>query len=312
MKSLGMALGAVMTAMLVSGACVGDSDVELGSSNSGGSTGQAGNGDAAGPDGGSAGATSDGGGGSGVGGSGGDGGSGADCEPGCGVGLECCDGKCVNQNNDILNCGGCGTECTVGNPFCDNGTCGTAPCDLRGSVCAGNQFCCGTECCALDELCCVVPSSVVSPAACTKPVEGTCPTGTPGSVCAHPDTPIATPDGDRPIASLRHGDLIYSVNGDAVVVVPILRTTRTLVVDHEVMRIELDNGRELRISAGHPTADGRLLGDLQPGDMLLDVRITSVERVPYDAPATYDILPASDSGAYFAGGALIGSTITQP
>jgi hypothetical protein len=34
-----------------------------------------------------------------------------------------------------------------------------------------------------------------------------------------------------------------------------------------------------------------------------------VETVAYDPTHTHDILPASDSGAYFAGGALVGSTL---
>jgi hypothetical protein len=34
-----------------------------------------------------------------------------------------------------------------------------------------------------------------------------------------------------------------------------------------------------------------------------------VEIVPYGHPYTYDILPASKSGTYFAAGVLIGSTL---
>lgn len=39
------------------------------------------------------------------------------------------------------------------------------------------------------------------------------------------------------------------------------------------------------------------------------VVIVSANLVPYTHEATYDILPESDTGAYFAGGALIGSTL---
>jgi len=39
----------------------------------------------------------------------------------------------------------------------------------------------------------------------------------PDGRCASPDTPIATPDGERPIAELREGDLVYSVDGGAIV-----------------------------------------------------------------------------------------------
>jgi hypothetical protein len=39
------------------------------------------------------------------------------------------------------------------------------------------------------------------------------------------------------------------------------------------------------------------------------VRIERLTVVPYPHRFTYDILPASDSGTYFAGGVLIGSTL---
>ena len=51
--------------------------------------------------------------------------------------------------------------------------------------------------------------------------------------------------------------------------------------------------------------------ELGPGDRLGDAEIVSVEMIPYPEPFTYDILPASDTGAYFAGGALIGSTLRE-
>ncbi|HEX3597007.1 MAG TPA: hypothetical protein VHU80_17985, partial [Polyangiaceae bacterium] len=69
------------------------------------------------------------------------------------------------------------------------------------------------------------------------------------------------------------------------------------------------NGRSLDISAGHPTADGRLFGDLRHGGMLDGQPIESVEIVPYRHTETFDILPASEGGTYFAAGLLIGSTL---
>jgi hypothetical protein len=37
----------------------------------------------------------------------------------------------------------------------------------------------------------------------------------------------------------------------------------------------------------------------------------SVTDIPYEHDATYDILPDSTSGAYFASGVLIGSTLAR-
>jgi hypothetical protein len=128
-------------------------------------------------------------------------------------------------------------------------------------------------------------------------------------VCASPDTPIATPRGDRFISQLGVGDLVYTVEDEAIVPVPILRVNRTPVLAHEVVRVELAGGRTLEISAGHPTADGRTFGDLRAGGKLDGVSIEAIARVPYRHPYTYDILPASRSGHYFAAGLLIGSTL---
>jgi hypothetical protein len=133
--------------------------------------------------------------------------------------------------------------------------------------------------------------------------QGNCP------VCAAPTTRIATPTGERAIATLRPGDLVYSVHRNAVVAVPILRTGSTLVGRHQVVRVALDGGPVLEISAGHPTADGRVFGDLRPGAALDGHRIVAAEIVPYRHSRTFDILPDSTSGTYFAEGALIGSTL---
>jgi hypothetical protein len=38
-------------------------------------------------------------------------------------------------------------------------------------------------------------------------------------------------------------------------------------------------------------------------------QVVEAATVPYAHEATHDILPGSETGAYFAGGALIGSTL---
>jgi hypothetical protein len=131
-------------------------------------------------------------------------------------------------------------------------------------------------------------------------------------VCASPDTPIATPSGDRPIASLAVGDVVLSVDHGELAAVPIVATRRVPVEHHRVIEVRLEDGDVLHISAMHPTADGRTFGDLREGDYLGDRRVASARVVPYAHDATYDILPASDSETYFAAGALIGSTLAHP
>lgn len=304
----------LMVLVLACAGC-GDDDEGTGGSTTTGGSGAAGangsgaagtGGSGAGATGGSStGGTSDGGGG----GTAGAGGS-VPCVPDCEVGLECCNGVCVNQNNDIKNCGDCDNECMEVNPFCDNGTCGMAPCN--GGVCNDPEFCCGTQCCDAGMLCCVVPAGPVGPPTCTMPTDaGSCPPGNPGSVCAAPDTPVATPTGDRAIADLRVGDLVYSMHRDSLVAVPIERIHRTAVTHHRVMRVRLNNGAELMISPGHPTADGETFAQLTRGDVMYGPTVVEVALVPYPHAFTHDILPASDSGAYFTAGALIGSTLAD-
>jgi hypothetical protein len=133
--------------------------------------------------------------------------------------------------------------------------------------------------------------------------------GVPCPVCASPDTPIATPQGERPIAELKVGDLVYSVDRLAIRAVIIERVSRTRVTHHRVERVSFADGRTLEISALHPTADGRVFGELARGGSLDGHAIDSVELVPYLHEYTYDVLPASDSGSYFAAGMQIGSTL---
>jgi hypothetical protein len=146
---------------------------------------------------------------------------------------------------------------------------------------------------------------------CTDPIGGTCPKGCPECICASPDTPIATPEGTKAIANLRVGDLVYSVVHGKVAAVPIRRIRRVPAHDHTVARLVMESGVVLEISGVHPTADGRTIGALRAGDEVDGVRVRDARVIPYRFDATYDILPASDSGAYFAGGILIGSTMAD-
>lgn len=225
----------------------------------------------------------------------------------CASGFDCCSERCVNTANNPLHCGACGVECSGDEPFCQ-GSCVPRPC---GTTCGDDQTCCGGACCTTGQLCCLRQVGATQPF-CTAPEHGTCPPGIPGSDCAAPNTPIATPSGERAIAELQPGDIVYSIHRSAIVAVPILRVHRTPVHGHRVMRVTLANRRVLEISAGHPTLDGRDFGALAAGDRLDATPIAQVEVVPYAEPFTYDILPDSDSGAYFAAGAAIGSTLSGP
>jgi len=233
-------------------------------------------------------------------------GSGA-CNPACGTERTCCANECANLQNDPKNCGSCGKVCT-GTTYCGGGQCIEPPCT---ATCTSGQPCCGSSCCSAGQLCCDPQGPLDTEPRCTAPSDtGTCPMGcAPLCICASPDTPIATPFGEIPIADLRVGDLVYSADGNALRAVPIIRTHRTPVRNHSVVRVTLASGRTLEISAGHPTADGRTFADLRQGGSLDQVTLASVAKVPYTHEYTYDILPASETGTYVAAGVLIGSTL---
>lgn len=131
-------------------------------------------------------------------------------------------------------------------------------------------------------------------------------------MCAAAGTPIATPRGEQPIEHLAVGAFVYSVDDGAVVAVPVVRVSRTRVPSgHEMVRVLLTGGRALEMSPGHPTADGRSFADLVARAMLDGVEVLAVTRVDYDGEYTYDLLPASSTGAYYAAGVLVGSTLAR-
>lgn len=225
------------------------------------------------------------------------------------AGFACCDGACVNTDNDVANCGTCNAPCAGANPYCNHGICGTPPCapDLD---CGPNAFCCDASCCAPGQLCCTVPGPVGETTSCAEPTaDGTCPKGCVECKCAAPDTPIATPDGERPIAALRVGDLVYSVDGGALRAVPVVQVHQQPAEHHAVMRVVLADGAVLEMSPRHPTADGRTFGALRAGDRLDGAVVVSSTLVDYRFDRTFDVLPASDTGTYVAAGVLVGSTL---
>jgi len=125
--------------------------------------------------------------------------------------------------------------------------------------------------------------------------------------CNSPHTLISVPGGAVPIRDLKPGDLVLS---DGMAAVPILKVSKVKAVNHIVCRLAFDDGVILEISPSHPLPDGRRIGDLQVGDSADGRRILKAERIPYVHSHTYDILPDSRSGTYYANGIRVGSTLT--
>ena len=92
----------------------------------------------------------------------------------------------------------------------------------------------------------------------------------------------------------------------------ILETSKTSVpTTHQVIHVVLEDGRELFVSPGHPTTDGRTIGELSVGDVLDGSTIVRAESVSYAEGYTYDILPSGETGFYWANGILLASTLSR-
>lgn len=125
---------------------------------------------------------------------------------------------------------------------------------------------------------------------------------------------IATPEGEVAVEDVKEGQTVWSVDGKGQrVAVSVLAVSQTPVPPtHQVVDLALADGREVRVSAGHPTADGRTVGSLALGDPYDGSVVASVHLLPYPDGFTYDLLPESATGFYWADGILLGNTLTSP
>ena len=60
----------------------------------------------------------------------------------CGPLLQCCSASCVNEQNDPLNCGGCGVTCSGETSMCLGGHCVKPTCE---PTCGAGQSCCQVD-----------------------------------------------------------------------------------------------------------------------------------------------------------------------
>jgi hypothetical protein len=134
----------------------------------------------------------------------------------------------------------------------------------------------------------------------------------PCPICLAANTLIATPHGAIRVIDITQGMVVWTLSADGRrVAAPVLQVGNMLVPPtHLMVRLKLADGRELLASPGHRTGDGRLLGTLAVGDRVDGSKVTGWELVPYDGDRTYDLLPAGPTGAYWADGILLSSTLT--
>lgn len=137
-----------------------------------------------------------------------------------------------------------------------------------------------------------------------KPLGG-CP------ICLAGNTLIDTPAGQFLVKDLQIGMPVWTMDKSGQRVSGVISKTSKVSVPptHKMVHLILDDGRDLFVSYGHPTIDGRVVGNLTSGDLYDGVYVVSAERVSYGESATYDILPSGETGFYWANGILVGSTL---
>jgi hypothetical protein len=130
-------------------------------------------------------------------------------------------------------------------------------------------------------------------------------------ICLARGTFIDTPDGQVPVEQLLTGMIVWTTDAAGRrMAAPIDLVGSTPVpASHRVVHLVLSDGRSLDVSPGHPLADGRLVGDLRAGDAVDGSSVVSAELIAYSGGATFDVLPSGTTGAYWANGVLIGSTL---
>jgi hypothetical protein len=133
----------------------------------------------------------------------------------------------------------------------------------------------------------------------------------PCPICLAASTLIATPGGAVRVVDIKPGMVVWTADRDGNrVAAAVLEVGSTQVpAGHLMVHLVLADGRELLVSPGHKTADGRALGSLAAGDQLDGSTIKLWELVPYSGDRTYDLLPAGATGAYWANGVLLASTL---
>jgi hypothetical protein len=138
-----------------------------------------------------------------------------------------------------------------------------------------------------------------------EPSFNTCP------ICLTKGTLIDTPNGAVPVEQLHEGMAVWSVDdsGKRIAATIVETAIGSSPSSFRAVKITLSDGRAVTTSPGHPTADGRALGDYQVGDTLDGGVVVAVELVDYGSESTYDLLPSGTTGLYWANGIILKNTL---
>ena len=133
----------------------------------------------------------------------------------------------------------------------------------------------------------------------------------PCPICLASDTIIDTPYGQISVKNMKIGSPIWTITSSGKRALGfVIKTSKTQVsLNHKMVKLILDDGRTFLVSPGHPTIDGRVVGDFVTGNLYDGALVISSDRSIYDDGFTYDILPSGETGFYFANKILLDSTL---
>jgi hypothetical protein len=135
----------------------------------------------------------------------------------------------------------------------------------------------------------------------------------PCPICLARGTRIATPGGEVRVEDMRTGMAVWTTDelGHRVLGRVVEVGSTPVPTTHRVVHLVLSDGRTVDVSSGHGLPDGRLIGDLRPGDPVDVATVMSAALEAYDGGATFDLLPSGGTGTYWANGILLASTLAQ-
>lgn len=130
-------------------------------------------------------------------------------------------------------------------------------------------------------------------------------------ICLSSSTSIGTVNGYVNVKNLKVGMLVWTLNkSEKKELQPIIKVSSTKVgASHKMIHLTLSDGRQILVSPKHPTITGKPIEDLIVGELYDGKTIISKDLIPYSNTRTYDLLPAGDTGFYFANGIPLGTTL---
>jgi len=131
-------------------------------------------------------------------------------------------------------------------------------------------------------------------------------------ICLTKGTLINTPAGSVPVEQLHEGMAVWTVDdsGKRILGAVVDTATASVPSPFQVVRLRLNDGRNVTTSPCHPTAEGRTISNYKAGDILDGAFVITVEYLIYKGSATYDLLPTGSTGLYWANGILLKSTLS--